>query len=89
VLEELGFELFTGSGGFYHWGKIPQGLNGDELNDRLFKHEAGILPGRLCDMVRPDGVPSELDHFARFSFGPLAPESFDGDVAILRECLNG
>ena len=89
VLEELGFELFTGAGGFYHWGKIPQGLNGDELNDRLFKYEAGILPGRLCDMVRPDGVPSELDHFARFSFGPLAPESFDGDVAILRECLNG
>jgi len=86
-LAELGFELQTGTGGFYHWGKLPQGLTGDEFNERLFAHEAGILPGRLCDMARTDEAPSALENYARFSFGPLGAESYDDDMRILREVL--
>ncbi len=73
-LSSLGIELFTGEGGFYHWARLPDGLTGDQLNDRLFEHDAGILPGRLCDMARePEGGPSTLDEMFRFSFGPLSP----------------
>jgi len=86
-LASLGLELFTGRGGFYHWAKLPGGLGATELNERLFAHRAAILPGRLCDMGRRDGVPSPLDRFIRFSFGPLAPESYEADIAILRACL--
>ncbi len=84
-LQELGFELFTGNGGFYHWGKLPNGLTADEFNERLFKHQAGILPGRLCDMARRHRGP--LERFMRFSFGPLGPDSYDGDMAILSNCI--
>jgi arginine:pyruvate transaminase len=87
-LADLGFELQTGTGGFYHWGKLPQGLTGDEFNERLFAHEAGILPGRLCDMARTDNAESALAHYARFSFGPLGAESYDDDMRILREALS-
>ena len=84
-LKELGFELFTGNGGFYHWGKLPNGLTADAFNERLFTHRAGILPGRLCDMARRRHGP--LERFMRFSFGPLGPDSYDGDIAILSECI--
>ena len=84
-LKDLGFELFTGNGGFYHWGKLPDGLDADTFNERLFKHQAGILPGRLCDMARRDNGP--LEHFMRFSFGPLGPDSYDGDMMILSKCV--
>ena len=48
----------------------------DEFNERLFEFDAGILPGRLCDMLRrPEGP---LDHVIRFSFGPLTADSYDG-----------
>lgn len=86
ALEGLGFELFTGEGGFYHWGRLPGGLTADEFNERLFKHKAAILPGPLCDMLRR-GATSPMASFVRFSFGPLKAESFDGDVAILRDAL--
>lgn len=86
ALRSLGFELFTGEGGFYHWGRIPGGVSADELNGRLFKHEAAILPGTLCDMQRR-GSASPLSDFMRFSFGPLKKESFEQDVAILRGCI--
>jgi aspartate/methionine/tyrosine aminotransferase len=84
---ELGLELFTGTGGFYHWAKLPGTGTAEELNERLFAHAAAILPGRLCDMRREDGVPSRLDRFLRFSFGPLRAESFEDDLKILRACL--
>lgn len=86
-LAELGFELSTGTGGFYHWGKLPQGLSGDEFNDRLFAFEAGILPGRLCDMGRTDDARSDLEYYARFSFGPLSADSYDDDMRILKASL--
>lgn len=86
ALRELGFELFTGDGGFYHWGRLPRGLTAEEFNRRLFAHEAAILPGTLCDMKRR-GEASPLADFMRFSFGPLKAESFEGDVAILRACV--
>jgi aminotransferase len=85
VLQELGFELFTGDGGFYHWGKLPNNLTADVFNERLFKHEAAILPGTLCDMRR-GSMPSPLATFMRFSFGPLKEDSFEGDLDILRAC---
>ena len=86
ALAELGVELHTGDGGFYHWGRLPGGLTGDTFNDRLFEHEAGILPGRLCDMARR-GDDGPLEPMMRFSFGPLGPDSFESDVEILRACL--
>jgi aspartate aminotransferase len=87
ALEELGFELFTGNGGFYHWARLPGELTADEFNRRLFEHDAGILPGRLCDMRREPGQPSSLDRFIRFSFGPLSADSFEGDMEILSRCV--
>ena len=86
ALERLGLELFTGEGGFYHWGRLPGGLTGDAFNERLFEHKAGILPGRLCDMARR-GDDGPLGPLIRFSFGPLGPESFEGDLAILERCF--
>jgi len=86
ALRELGFELFTGDGGFYHWARLPGGLTGDAFNERLFAHDAAILPGRLCDMARR-GDEGPLGDMIRFSFGPLPPDSFERDVAILAQCL--
>jgi aspartate/methionine/tyrosine aminotransferase len=86
AFKKLGLQLFTGDGGFYHWCKAPSGLTADELNRRLFKDGAAILKGTDCDMARR-GDASPLKNFFRFSFGPLAPESFDEDVAILSRAL--
>jgi aspartate/methionine/tyrosine aminotransferase len=85
-LRGLGFELFTGTGGFYHWARLPGGMTGDAFNERLFAHKAGILPGRLCDMERR-GDAGPLGPMIRFSFGPLLPESYDADMAILARCV--
>ncbi|HRF60823.1 MAG TPA: pyridoxal phosphate-dependent aminotransferase [Fimbriimonadaceae bacterium] len=87
ALRELGFELYTGEGGFYHWGRLPGGLSAEAFNERLFRHEAAILPGTLCDMLRR-GPASPLANFMRFSFGPLKAESYESDVAILRACAS-
>lgn len=86
-LEDLGFELTTGDGGFYHWGRLPGELSADEFNQRLFQHQAGILPGVLCDMERRQGVEGPLHRYIRFSFGPLGPDSYEGDMEILRQCV--
>lgn len=86
ALADLGFELFTGEGGFYHWGRLPAGLTAAEFNERLFKHEAAILPGTLCDMMRRNAE-SPLATFMRFSFGPLKADSFEGDMEIISACL--
>lgn len=85
-LSELGIELFTGNGGFYHWGRLPGELTARQLNERLFNHKAAILPGTLCDMHRRgDGGPH--GNFIRFSFGPLPPEHFEDNLSILKSCL--
>jgi len=87
----MGLGVFTGDGGFYHWLKLPDGLNASELNRRLFQHGAAILEGRDCDMARPhDKDPSYVSPYLnwfRFSFGPLLPESFDADVALFGRVL--
>ena len=86
-LEALGFDLYTGDGGFYHWGRLPGELSADEFNERLFAHDAGILPGVLCDMARRKGQDGPLRRFVRFSFGPLDATSFDNDMEILAKCV--
>ena len=86
ALIELGFEIYTGEGGFYHWCKLPNGLTAELFNERLFAHKAGVLPGTLCDMFRREEE-SPFQHFIRFSFGPLTEESFDDDIEILKACI--
>lgn len=88
AFERLGLDLFSGAGGFYHWCKLPRGLNAADLNDRLFAEGAAVLMGTDCDMARR-GSASPLDRFFRFSFGPLEPSSFDDDVEIMRRALEG
>lgn len=85
-LSELGIELFTGDGGFYHWGKLPGDLRADEFNERLFKHKAAILPGHLCDMHRR-GNEGPFGRYIRFSFGPVLKETREESIRILSECL--
>jgi len=87
ALERLGFELATGDGGFYHWAKLPEGLTADELNERLFRDGAAILPGRLCDMGRRPAGEGPCDRYIRFSFGAIAPESYDRDIEILARAV--
>lgn len=84
---EIGLEIFSGDGGFYHWCKLPDDLTAEELNERLFKKGAAILKGTDCDMHRL-GNRSHLKHFFRFSFGPLLPDSIDNNINILTEALN-
>ena len=88
AFERLGLDLFTGEGGFYHWCRLPAGLTAGELNRRLFTLGAAVLKGSDCDMARR-GEDSPLAGFFRFSFGPLAPESVDSDVEILKRALEG
>ena len=91
AFEDMGLSVATGDGGFYHWLQLPEGMNASELNRRLFKHGAAILEGIDCDMARPHakdpGYVSPYDSWFRFSFGPLLPETFEGDVTILRQVL--
>ena len=84
---DLGIELFSGAGGFYHWCKLPGELTASQLNERLFKHGAAILKGTDCDMARREDQ-SPLRQFFRFSFGPLMPDSFESDIQILKQALN-
>lgn len=85
-LSDLGIELFTGEGGFYHWGRLPGDLTARQLNERLYKHKAAILPGTLCDMHRR-GDDGPHGNFIRFSFGPLPADTFDENMEILSKCL--
>ena len=88
----MGLKVHTGDGGFYHWLELPEGLNAEELNRRLFKHGAAILKGFDCDMARPHakdpGYVSPYASFFRFSFGPLLPETFASDIAIMKQVLD-
>ena len=72
----------------HHWCRLREGLTAEALNQRLFKRGAAILKGVDCDMARR-GDASPLRSFFRFSFGPLKPDSFDADIAILKEALAG
>ncbi|NKB87285.1 MAG: aminotransferase class I/II-fold pyridoxal phosphate-dependent enzyme [Acidobacteria bacterium] len=92
AFREMGLDVHTGDGGFYHWMKLPEGLDAGELNRRLFKHGAAILEGVDCDMARPhDKDPTYVSPYRswfRFSFGPLLPETFEADVALFRQVLD-
>ena len=83
---DLGIELFSGAGGFYHWCKLSGDLTASKLNERLFPYGAAILKGTDCDMARGEEI-SPLKQFFRFSFGPLMPDSFQEDIQILKMAL--
>ena len=87
AFKDLGLEVFSGNGGFYHWCKLPGKLSANELNERLFSNGAAILKGTDCDMARR-GKGSVLNQFFRFSFGPLKENSFESDIKILSEALS-
>ena len=53
---------------------------------RANRHDAAILPGRLCDMARR-GDSGPLGSMARFSFGPLSADSYERDLEILSRCV--
>lgn len=88
---KMGLKVYTGTGGFYHWLELPEGLNADEFNRRLFKVGAAILKGKDCDMARPHSkdpnYKTPYDRFFRFSFGPLPPESFEDDIRLFGQVL--
>ena len=89
AFEEMGLGVYTGNGGFYHWLELPEGMNSEELNKRLFKHGAAILCAKDCDMARPHSkdpsYQTPYSRFFRFSFGPLLPETFESDIKLFRE----
>ena len=89
AFEEMGLGIYTGKGGFYHWLELPEGMTSTELNSRLFKKGAAILPASDCDMGRPHSKDpdyiSPYNRFFRFSFGPLLPETFENDIKLFRE----
>jgi len=87
AFESLGLKLHSGDGGFYHWCELPGGLTAAALNRNLFAQGAAILEGPDCDMARR-GAQSPLANFFRFSFGPLAPSSFDADIDLLSKVLS-
>ena len=92
AFESMGLTIHTGDGGFYHWLELPEGLRAGELNRRLFRHGAAILEGIDCDMARPHAKDpdyvSTYDSYFRFSFGPLLPETFESDIALMRRVLD-
>ena len=92
AFEKMGLKVFTGNGGFYHWMQLPDGMNCDDLNKRLYTRGAAILAGRDCDMGRPHskdpGYTSPYMNMFRFSFGPLLPETFDSDIQLMTEVLD-
>ncbi len=89
AFKEMGLGIYTGTGGFYHWMELPEGMTNTELNNRLFKRGAAILCASDCDMGRPHskdpGYVSPYSRFFRFSFGPLLPETFESDIQLFRE----
>jgi len=91
AFKAMGLGIYTGDGGFYHWLELPEGLNATEFNKRLFKHGAAILEAIDCDMSRPHakdpGYKTPYPRFFRFSFGPLLPETFDSDIALMKKVL--
>ena len=86
AFESVGLEIFSGEGGFYHWCRLPGELSVVAFNQQLFKSGAAILQGGDCDMARL-GPDSPLRQFFRFSFGPLAAESFEEDLNIMKSTL--
>jgi len=91
AFKKMGLKVYTGEGGFYHWCELPEGLNSDEFNKRLFKVGAAILKGFDCDMARPHtkdpSYVTPYTRFFRFSFGPLLPETFESDIALFGKVL--
>lgn len=91
AFKALGLGLYTGDGGFYHWLELPEGLIASEFNKRLFKHGAAVLTAIDCDMGRPHAKDpayvTPYQRFFRFSFGPLLPETFDSDIALMKMVL--
>ena len=91
AFEDMGLDVYTGNGGFYHWLELPEGMTSAELNLRLFKRGAAIICASDCDMARPHSKDPNYEtpysRFFRFSFGPLLPETFESDIQLFSEVL--
>ena len=91
AFEDMGLDVYTGNGGFYHWLELPEGMTSAELNRRLFKRGAAIICASDCDMARPHSKDPNYEtpysRFFRFSFGPLLPETFESDIQLFSEVL--
>ena len=91
AFEDMGLDVYTGNGGFYHWLELPEGMTSAELNRRLFKCGAAIICASDCDMARPHSKDPNYEtpysRFFRFSFGPLLPETFESDIQLFSEVL--
>jgi aspartate/methionine/tyrosine aminotransferase len=85
-LQELGFKLFTGEGGFSHWVKLPGELTADDLNRCLYKRGAAVLPGQFTDMLRR-GSSSPLKQFFRFCYGCSDPKKIEADLSIFKDAF--
>ena len=86
AFEAMGMELYSGDGGFYHWGKLPGDLDAKTFNERLYQKNAAILPGKLCDMHRR-GDEGTHGRLFRFSFGATPHTEFDQSIEIIKSCL--
>ena len=91
AFRKMGLTVYTGSGGFYHWLELPEGMTAKAFNQRLFTRGAAILTAWDCDMARPHDKSEYVSPYARFfrfSFGPLLPETFEADVALFGEVFD-
>lgn len=82
----MGFGVYIGTGGFYYWFELLEGLTSVELNKWLFKCGVVILCASDCDMVcshsKDFGYVIFYVWFFCFFFGLLLPEIFESDIEI-------
>ena len=55
AFQKLKLTVYTGDGGFYHWCELPEGLNADEFNKRLFVHGDPVATAQHCALLLANG----------------------------------
>ena len=89
---EMGLGVHTGDGGFYHWMRLPDGMNAASSTAACSSTARRSSKGVDCDMARPHNKEpdyvSPYEDWFRFSFGPLLPDSFESDIAIMQQVMD-